>query len=599
MTEEFANAYSNQPVILIARCERGEGQAFGIKRRMAKFFQVGSDAITMKGTNGIYCFHIPGSYTTGFGMEHHSTDYEFAGTSSPIIDRSILQDRSGQALLDYSRKAIIDLNGGKPTQTPLSLFYSYFCEGEAYGMNDSFGIGRLYYCVHNDLSAISNNIAAIAVARNLRSTSDREFWQSYYVTGGAVGEKTYIKDIKRAPGGTLIKVTNHGLKIRFPGSLETVILQSKDRSAEYDNAVNSALELISTARPLFQESLGIGLSGGRDSRFVTALALHSDLEFQSFTAVPPDLEADIAQQLHEKSHRSFKWEIRDRRLQATAGKPPPELTPILRRAADWFEFTGGDNWPTFMRKNAPRRTPIQLRSMSLSGAFGDFTRGHYYSNNEVAAGNPESAIRRMQNSFLKMRRLLPVEEREGGVRQFAETFNEMADHGITGFHSLDYSFLVNRMRRQLPHPGPNVLLPMLTTSMVQEVFWAEPSSKLNANGLREMTNKLVPEWSNVPYFHEAAIGTDPKVTNKVTIQPTYWEVDRDDFFSSVEYGVEVNDYFDLPTDAVDHEIANLPEGRNRANTFFEVIFWHAGSTELLNRINSVVSNDVVNGESFF
>lgn len=599
MTEEFSNAYSNQPVILIAHCRGGEKQALRIKRRMSDFFQVGTGAITLTGSKAVHCFHIPGTYTTGFGVEHHSTDREFAGTSSTIIDSSILQDPTGGALLDYSREAIRSVTRGTPLQPPLSLFYSNFNEGEAYGMNDSFGIGRLYYCVQNNVSVISNNIAAAAIARNIQATADSKFWQSFYTTGGAVGNSTYIKDIKRAPGGTLIKVTDHGLKIRFPASLESVVLDSKDRPANYDNAINSALEMISTARPLFQQSLGIGLSGGRDSRFVTGLALHSNLDFQSFTAVPPDLEADIARELHAKSNISFSWEVRDRRLKGAPGKAPVPLTPILQRAADWFEFTGGDNWPTFMRKNAPRRKPIRLRSMALSGAFGDYTRGHYYTDREVLAENSESAIGRMKNSFLKTRRLLPAEVKEGGVHQLAETFNEMADYGITGFRSLDYSFLVNRMRRQFPHPGPSVLLPMLTTSMVQEVFWGDPSSKLNANAVREMTNKLVPEWSDVPYFHEAAIGTDPNVTNKVTIQPTYWEVDRDDFLASIDYGVDINDYFNLSTDAVVQEIDNLPEGRTRANSFFEVIFWHAGSTELLRRINSVVSNDALNCKDVF
>ncbi len=590
MIEELSNAYSNQPVILLAHCKRGDQEALGIKIRLARLFQIEADAITANGHNGTYSFHIPGSYTTSFGNEYCATSQEFAATASTIIDSAVIQDTSGRALLDYTRNTILKMTDGQPTAAPLSLFYANFYDNTAHAMNDSFGIGRLYYCVHKELSVVSNNIAAIAVARNIPTKSDRKYWESYYTTGGAVGDNTYVHGIKRAPGGTLVKMTSLGLKIRFPTSLYSVISSSRDRAAQYGNAIDSALKLISTAKPLLQNSLSVGLSGGRDSRFVTALALQSDLDFQSFTAVPPDLEADIAEQLHDKSRKHFRWERRDNRLKAKSGKPPTQLSPILERAADWFEFTGGDNWPTFMRKNSPRRKPIPVRSMALSGAFGDFARGHYYTKNEVISRDPETAINRMQSSFLKMRHLAPAEIRESGVDQFKATFDEMADHGITGFYALDGSFLVNRMRRQFPHPGPNTLIPMLSTSMVADVFWDDPASKLNGDALREMTNKLVPEWSSVPYFHEAAVGSDPAVTNKVTIQPTYWEVDRDDFLASVEYSVKKNDFFDLSTAAVEQAIVDLPGGRTRTNSFFETVFWHAGFNSLLDRINTVVSD---------
>src|SRR5699024_8668943 len=231
-------------------------------------------------------------------------------------------------------------------------------------------------------------------------------------------------------------MTSLGLNIRFPASLYSVISRSRDRASEYGNAIDSALELISTAKPVLQNSLSVGLSGGRDSRFVTALALQSDLDFQSFTAVPPDLEADIAEQLHERSRKHFRWERRDNRLKAKSGKPPVQLSPILERSEAWFEFTGGDNWPTFMRKNAPRRKPIPIRSMALSGAFADFARGHYYTKNEVLSGAPATAINPAHNSFPKGRHLAPPDIRESGVEPFRTTFDEMADYGITGFYSL-------------------------------------------------------------------------------------------------------------------------------------------------------------------
>lgn len=274
---------------------------------------------------------------------------------------------------------------------------------------------------------------------------------------------------------------------------------------------------------------------------------------------------------------------------APEGVKAPAPAPIIERAEAWFEFTGGDNWSTYVRRDPVRRTPIRLNTMALSGAFGDFTRGHYYTAMEVERNDAESAIRRFHRSFLAMRRFIPEDVRKRGANQIKATFDQMNEDGFDGFQSLDMSFLVNRMRRQLPHPAPNTLLPLLTPQMVSEIFWNDPMQKLNAQGLREMTNKLMPEWATVPYFHEAAIGTDPAVTNKVTIQPTYWEVNEADFLESVEYSLAANDFIHLDMDRVRQEITILPEGRNRTNVTFEYIFWHAGATALLRRINRAQS----------
>lgn len=587
------NAYSNQPVILLLRSDY-HGDVEVVRRRLATFFEVTLESVLVRGANGLYGFYLPGSYIPTFTPEVYWDSSSFTATASPILDPAVVSDPTGAALNNFAKNVHLASEANRTLPTPMSVFHADFDSGVAWALNDTFGLGRIYSTEEAGRAAVSNNIAAAALTRKSAAVPNNAYWDSYYTSGGAVGDMTYIREVSRAPGGSKIVLSRDRVTSTKPHSLESLLIASKDRAPDYSSPIEAATDLMDAAKPFFSENLSIGLSGGRDSRLVTALALKSRLDFKSFTAVPPMLEADIARQLHERSRDAFVWEVRDSSRRGSNDKPAegieaPVPAPIIERAEAWFEFTGGDNWSTYVRKAPVRRTPIRLNTMALSGAFGDFTRGHYYTAMEAERNDPESAIRRFHRSFMSIRRFIPEEVRQRGTDQIKATFGQMNEKGFDGFQSLDLSFLVNRMRRQLPHPAPNTLLPLLTPQMVSEIFWNDPGQKLNAQGLREMTNKLMPEWSDVPYFHEAAVGTDPAVTNKVTIQPTYWEVDEADFLQSVEYSLAVNDFIHLDMDRVRQEIIDLPEGRNRTNVTFEYIFWHAGATALLRRISCAQS----------
>lgn len=590
-------AYSNQAVILLLSSDKP--QAYEItRRRLSRLFGVPHKSVRSSEASGICAYFIPGSYKDDFSPAIVSDESQFIASATPIFDHGIAGDATGERLADFTKRVFSSTTEHSNLPIPLSLFYAHFSSRHGYAVNDTFGMGRLYVNQGSGQAAASNNIAAVAVALDGKSEADLDFWDSYYTSGGGVGDKTYVSGVKRAPGGSTVHLAEGRVSVESTHSLESLLLESRDREPDYRLPVEAATRLMESAKPYFSDSLGIGLSGGRDSRLVTALALHAGLTFKSFTAVPPMLEADIARQLHKASTIPFDWEIRDssqKTLDAkrTAETKIAELPPILERAESWFAFTGGDNWATHMRQAPVRRTPIPLRNMAPSGAFGDFTRGHYYTEKEAASDDHASAIARFHRSFVSIRKFIPTGIRVRGAAQIKETFDRMESAGIQGFSSLEFSFLVNRMRRQLPHPAPNTLLPMLTPQMLSEVFWNNPLKKLDAHGLRVMTSELMPEWSAVPYFHEAAVGTDPNVTNKVSIRPTYWEIDEGDFLESVEHSLKVNDYFHLDMDDVRKEITELPEGRNRTNTTFEFIFWHAGATALLDRVNRAKQIDTL------
>lgn len=591
--KNFKTAYVNQPVIMIVR-PKTMVHARIIERRLASFHGVAVEAIQTWQQGRLAAYFINGSYDTNYAPEIVYDDKQFTASASPVLESSVIDDPSGGKLVEFVRRLRAGEDALARDQVPMCVFQCDADTETAVGINDSFGIGRLYWFEDGPVAAMGNNIASLALAREGYARQEAAHWDTYYTSGGAVGDVTYMEGIYRAPEGSEVLLQPNSLNVDRPRSMVKVLQESYDRKKDSSCPVNAALRLLSSARPFFKENLSIGLSGGRDSRLVTALAINAGLNFNSFTAVPPDLEGDIARELHEKSRTPFKWERRDKRTAAAnARSGSVDLLPILDRAEAWFEFSGGDNWSTYIRRNPVRRTPLRLSAMSLSGAFGDFTRGHYYTPADVAQQKPEEAIQRHLRGNLKIRRFIPYDVRLRGTENIKSSFERMNAQGFEGFDALNLAFLTNRMRRQFPYPAPNTLLPLMTVDMVSELFWDDPLSKLEANGLREMTRILMPEWSSVPYFHEAAVGTDPMVTNKVSIQPTYWEVDRENFLESAEHSLATTRHIELSMDRVRQEIDELPEGRTRTNTTFEYIFWHYGATALLDRVNdSIVSHPI-------
>src|SRR5699024_5551847 len=175
----------------------------------------------------------------------------------------------------------------------------------------------------------------------------------------------YISDVTRAGGGSTVRLTSGTLSMSRTHAAESFLLRGKGGVPDYSLPIAAGAKLLDAAKPFLADNLRIGLSGGRDSRLVTALALHAELKFKSHTAVPPMLEADIAKQLHERSRTPFEWEVLHRAPGGGGTGLDPRsatevLPPILERAESWFSFTGGDNWATYIRRSPIKRRPIHL-----------------------------------------------------------------------------------------------------------------------------------------------------------------------------------------------------------------------------------------------
>lgn len=578
--------------IFLGMRRRSAEHANTIQRRLCSLLDVSIDSIIRLDGDATVSFFVPGE-PDPFGRDWcHKDNSTLSASAHPILRTEVLTDRSGKGLREFVRNLRNESSELEKVAPPLSYLHHNARRETIVAANDFMGIGKVYYVDGENGTAVSNNVLVAAMALEFDAVQDDEFWEAYYVTGGGLSNTSFVRGVVLAPPGSIVSISERGLVLRQPHSVGRLLRENRERPRDLDSPLSAARRLVNIVRPFLSEDTSLKISGGVDSRFVAAVAIESGLKFSAQTYVPPSLEGDIARQLHERSAIAYPWrEIvanpgtirQDAAEPQFAGQP---ADPILARADAWFSYFGGDHWSSLVRSNSPRRKAAAA-AFALSGSHGDFTKAHYYSPRDVEVGDPSIPLRRFINSFTQYRAILPVDLRERGAQRVKNGLLEFLVDGMEGYYALDYWFLNQRVRRQFPPVVPSVILPMLTPEMVLATFWCPPGQKTAAAVVRDMTSRLVPQWSDVPYYHEAAIGTDPAVTNKVSAQETYWEFDDGDFYGSMEVALVETNFSGITMDDVRREIQLLPEGRNRTNQTFEFIFWHCAAVRAIDRVNRI------------
>lgn len=576
--------YRKEPLFL-AVCSEEPISFERLKRDLREFFSIPNDELVSLETDRLGAFYTPGYFEplAGSFLNQQGED-AMTVSSHSIYEEECIQKPEHGLTRFFGR-----VHSGKADiadfPAPLAIFQVKKPSESVVCYNDSFGAGRIYYAREKNFTVVSNSIPAAALARRRQCESNEDFWAPYYC-GGAVGEATFIRGISLVPAGSRLVIKPGTFSLRST-PLGTQLKQQINEPVKATGTLETLLsplralsQLIELPRPI------VGLSGGRDSRLVAALTLNAGMAAQYQTWFPPKLETEIAAELVGALSQDVDWVSIDR----SELKTDSPVGDLRSRTRDWFTFTGGDHWSTFIRRAAPPKntTSQTVPDYSISGLGGEVTRGSLYLKSEAAAGDAEPALRRYIDRSLKYWPLISRDIRERSRILYQEALLESFVEGFNGFHALDLTEMNTNYRRMIPPPNPGIVAPLFSLSLARAAFGASPLERIRSQPLREITEMLVPEWIGKPYYHEvAATRNDPK-DNKVTIQPTHWEVDRADFLESMEAALAVTEFANLTMGEVEKEIESPSDGRNRTNILFETILWHGAATEQVIDINRIL-----------
>jgi len=161
--------------------------------------------------------------------------------------------------------------------------------------------------------------------------------------------------------------------------------------------------------------------------------------------------------------------------------------------------------------------------------------------------------------------------------------------GLSGVHLLDWIYVRSQQRRRVPIAfSPGVAFPLYTPQMFMAGFALPPEEKISSALFTDLTNRIIPEWRDVPYFDELAAGRPLAEVNKTLSRRLYWEGDRNGFLRAMKTGLEPmaehfqDDAFEAfsSIERSDKRAAQLQNISNR-------VLWRIGFEDFVRRIRRV------------
>ncbi|MFG1908664.1 hypothetical protein [Kribbella sp. NPDC048928] len=366
---------------------------------------------------------------------------------------------------------------------------------------DSVGVGRLFQLRVPDGWVWTNRPVAALLFAGVPAAAASRGWTFAAACGWFMDDSTPYEGVLAVPGATHIVADGYRQQ-RAVSRIETTSVWSTDKTDTASAAEETAAALQDVARSvaaLWPGQPAVDLSGGRDSRVVAGafLAAGVDVKLNSCDAVPGELQ--VAESL--VAHLEQPVELVVSRRTITQTRPQP--LEMINRALSWHRYAEGLR-PSSYLFHTPPRTQDDL---TINGVGGEVAHGYFYPHDvqQLDALQLPRKLRAFSNHL--QTRLVPAtagptEEARAAVAQQIEHVLRTAVHGgIENATMLDYFFVDERLRRwSTAGERTGIVSPLLIPSFVRAAFALDPAQRVGNVLHQELVRRLVPEWTDVPYF---------------------------------------------------------------------------------------------------
>lgn len=376
---------------------------------------------------------------------------------------------------------------------------------------DGLGMARMYQAQRDGVWAWSNRPAALAAAGAAEFEEDEEAWATFAACGWFAGMSSPFYAVRRLRPAAVVLTSADGRVVqRNSGVLQSWVQPSGD-GPDPTAAATAMVGYVRDAAHLASAPAEVMLSGGRDSRVVSAAAVAAGIDATFTTLGPLAGEIETAGQLIQALQTPIKHRIRE-------PVPPDERAELRHRVLELHRVFDGDLTPVKMNSPVSGRMPSRVL---FGGAGGEIAHANYYPSQHrldalVTAGR-RAPTERLQRYF----RSMPGATVESYARMdnLVENWIGFAhETGIHGASSLDFFYLIERFRRWAPaanSPGsyPAFAVPEFITA----AFQMRPHDRLAGNLHSAILRCLVPPWADVPFYKASASDSDVKSARKLRI----------------------------------------------------------------------------------
>jgi hypothetical protein len=375
-------------------------------------------------------------------------------------------------------------------------------------LTDGVGLGRLFELRLPHGWVWSNRPTAAYLFAGLPVGPDRRGWRYHASSDWFMADSSPFEGLTAVAPATCIRVDGDGVRrvdrqdpVRYwldtpadplePDALECVA-GSLQRGAR------------SVAR-LWSEIPRIGLSGGRDSRLVTAAFLSAGVDVQLHTNANPQGEADVAAELVARWGGQVPHEVKQ---VASIAAPVRDQMGAADRAVGWMRYSEGLHPASFLPR-VPPTTHARGSRLLVSGVAGELAHGHYYPPDPAAvAGLPVHEQLKVCAAHLR-RRLIArhgpsAEARALVTARIDQVLGAAVEAGAQPLVALDVFYMVERLRRWGTSADmADIAIPLLTPAFVRAALGLTPQQRRENALHRALTAHMVPAWADVPYYAPA------------------------------------------------------------------------------------------------
>jgi hypothetical protein len=379
-------------------------------------------------------------------------------------------------------------------------------------VNDFVGAGRIYEMRFAPTDGTlggggyvwSNRLGALPIFVGIEPEADERAWELFAAAGWFIGETTPIRGATKVPPGTAIVVragAQHiGAQITHrPTGAAGELVQPHEVyfRGTVDEAAMQATGLALDLAELYDEPVTVDLSGGRDSRISAAGAMAAGIDCRFATGDQEPGELEVARRLVE---------VAPRRVDHVVTQPESDPDDDLRERVRAIHLVhDGMRNPQEIRRPMALPLPIEPIHPTISGHGGEIAHGFYYPSpkklSEVRKGDESRLVDRLEQAA-RQKHAAAHPDAYKAYRAVVEA--ALADgrrHGLVGPALLDYFYLVHRLAyrsglgaRSGRHSA------CATPAFVRAAFDLTPEQRLEGKLHVELIDRLVPEWSAVPFF---------------------------------------------------------------------------------------------------
>ncbi|HYX78913.1 MAG TPA: hypothetical protein VE727_06095 [Solirubrobacterales bacterium] len=395
-------------------------------------------------------------------------------------------------------------------------------------VNDFLGVGRIYEMRFAPPAAPgtpgfdapgyvwSNRLGALPIFAGAEPEPDRRGWELFAAAGWFIGDATPIRGTSKVGPGTAITVRagagGAGAHVtRHPTGVagELVTPHEVYFRGAVDEAARQATGLARDLARVFDEPATVDLSGGRDSRISAAAAVAAEIGCRFATGDQEPGEVEIARRLVEAAPRRLEHRI-------TRPEADPDDDDLRERVRAIHLVHDGMRDPQDIRRPMSLPLPIEPMRPTMSGQGGEIAHGFYYPSPkklaEVRDGGEAGLADRLEQAARQKHSAAHRDAYRAYRREVELALDAGRQRGLAGPSLLDYFYLLHRLPyRSGLGARSGRYSACATPAFVRAAFDLTPEQRLEGKLHLELIDRLVPQWTGVPFFEPNDAGPLPEI----------------------------------------------------------------------------------------